>query len=263
MPAVKVARPFSWNHGRTHWRYGVGVYDIPDALLAHQYVLHHLEAAVLARGEALMQHRTPVLPWSPGDRYGVSLSRVSQIEPQDIQIWKWPPQLDQSWTFGPHVEPAPGAQLQVLERVPGGAEHEWQTALRAAATYPAPPYHGAGTYVHRPPLSWPFVTPQVGDLVQFGEPMSGGGPLAQLDMPRPNIPPESQTIRMYRQMQADAVAKMQTSVLLREAHIAAVDAMRLAALRDRAMPRADLEIVRARYGARAFVHPDFAPAIED
>jgi hypothetical protein len=263
MAIVAVARPFRFNHGRVHHAYAIGVYDIPDAILAHGYVQHHLETAVLARGEALIQQRTPQLMWAAGDRYGVSLSRVSTIEALPPQIWKWPPQLDQVWDFGPHVEPAPGAviALREMEPVPGSDTNEWRHKIHVMAAPATLPYHGgAGTYVHRPPLSWPFASPQVGDLVMFGVP--AGVPLGQLDNPPP--PRVDPQIAMMMDMQTRVIAQAQTSLpgtnWLHEHNVRVACVTWSYPVQQ--TPDAMLAATRKARSARATVHPDYAAAAE-
>jgi hypothetical protein len=269
MPIIALARPFTliMGYGVPKLRFGIGIYDcinvVFDAIVGNPVNRWHTETEVVARGDPLVQNRAPVPTWAPGDRYFTSLTRVTSIEPGPILLWRWPPHLPQDWTFGPDVIPAPGVvvQLREMEPVEGSenaeGEVEWRHKLRLLNYPPSGHYAGHGTPVgHRPQVTWPFPDARVGDTITLGVPPTV--PLKQLDTLPPAHPPEDPITAMHRRMQADAVRQAQTGTLLRQAHIAAARAL----TRVVAGPRADPEAIRARYGARASVHPDFRPAEE-
>jgi hypothetical protein len=153
MAVLQIARPFTWNGGtKPHLRYGVGCYDIPDPVAAHWYVQWHTQAAVLARGGALIQHRDPIVTgWAGANCYADGMGVVSSIEPQPIDIWSWPPGYAGAAFIEGLIEPAPGAMVaRMVEIEPGHFDLRLEPA----------PYH----VPHRrfsSPMPVPGITPPV------------------------------------------------------------------------------------------------------
>jgi hypothetical protein len=216
MAICQVARPFSLRVAgqRLKYRYGVGVYTIDDALAAHSYVQHHLQAAIVAKGEALVQHRQPQMSWYGGSVWYRSLSIVQNIEPQQVLIWRWPllgnGGADFPWHAG-EIEPAPGAMLLVAARhTKEDGTEEWRGELREAPRMSVPDgyYQGHGTPVAVEPNPFASFGPTtVGDCIVFGE--MSATPFV-LDRWPPAFPPEAPEVRQARLLQERAVAAAQS-----------------------------------------------------
>jgi hypothetical protein len=218
MPFLRVARPFTLTrHPNVAWRYGVGMFDVNDPeysqIVSTPALRWHLDVEVLARGEALVQHREPQRGWYAGSVWYRSISVVASIEPREILIWRWPPDVgDPCWfPFHPgHLEAAPGAVVSVLAPHVDGKEGSWRRELRPAA-YRALPFgehYGGHCTPHAVP-DHPFALPfaQLGDTIVFGAP-SSGTPLKIDTLPRA-IPREDPRTRELRERQAAAVERAQ------------------------------------------------------
>jgi hypothetical protein len=186
MPIIRAARPFTLNrYPQVSWRFGVGVYDVPDPeyseIISTPALRWHLDVEVLARGESLLQHRDPQQMWFAGNRLFRSLSVVATIEPRPIQIWKWPPWHPDAFTFplrAGALVAAPGEQVTVTAPMVDAATKTgtWERQRRTA-TYVALPwgdfYAGAGTPVaFAEPHTFGYVSPEVGDVVVMGVPQT-------------------------------------------------------------------------------------------
>jgi hypothetical protein len=218
MPAVKIARPFIYSHGRPgpKWLYGVGVYFIDDAdltvIMATPALRWNLQDAVVARGDALMQHRQPAMAHYGGSVHYRALSVVNDILAQQVIIVRWPPSLPQTWVFGPDVIHAPGEMLQVLEPDPDGGEGAWRTVLRPSQAPLIPSgYHGSGTPVSivPHPFAGSFAAPQLSDTVVFGE--QPAAPFTQIDTMPPAHPELPASVVALMRMQERAIIMAQTS----------------------------------------------------
>jgi hypothetical protein len=223
---VRVARPFTLHHGaRPHFRHGIGVYLMDDAHAGHHYVLHHLQEAVVARGEALVQHRPPSLSWFPGSVWYRGLSIVQNIEPMGQPlIWRWPPTMGNATEFPWHagvVEPAPDAMVAVrAPHVGADGVGEWRRELRVVTRMTIPPgyYWGHGTPRAVPESSlFPWNNPSFGDTIVFGE-----MPSVPFVLDIPPAPPRPDPIQAgLLARQAEAVSQGERGTLLAEATRAA------------------------------------------
>jgi hypothetical protein len=109
MTVIAVARPFQ--HGQPPVRYAIGLHDVDDAIAQHPYVIAHCEAAVVAAGGVLVQHRpSPHSMQSAGvNVFSSSMQIVGSIapaSPDDPVIEHWPPHVRPGHT-APGIEPPP------------------------------------------------------------------------------------------------------------------------------------------------------------
>jgi hypothetical protein len=217
MPVImQIARPFTFNPGhRPKLRYGIGVYLVPDEYAANHHFLHHVQQHVVARGEALVQHRVPQQTWHPGSVWYRSLSIVTNIEPQQVLIWRWPLRGD-FYAFPWHsgvVEPAPGVMLVVAARHVGeDGKETWRRELRESEPMSIPPhyYFGHGTpstVTDNPFAAFGAGMQSIGDTIVFGE--QPGVPFV-LDRWGPAFPEEPPLVKERRLRQEAAVARAQT-----------------------------------------------------
>jgi hypothetical protein len=261
---IRVARPFTLNrHPQISWRFGVGVYDIADPeysqIVSTQALRWHLDVEVLARGESLLQHRTPAMGYYGGSVWYRALTRVPSIEAQLVLIWRWPPTMSNATDFPFHPDylvAAPGEQVTVRSPHVNADKKtgEWRSERRTAI-YRAMPW-GGGYLGHGTPIAvpdshpFPVSNPAVGDAIVFGVPAST--PL-RLDTPPPAIPALDPKQAALMQRQAAMVARTQgDGDWLREATIAATREprrlpadppiiVRLRAERAARIPRATVE----------------------
>jgi hypothetical protein len=106
---IAMARPFSYHPDTLPaLRYGVGLYDAPDEVAQHPFVLPHLQAAILAGGGILLQPRlvpTDVPSFRQLDIHALEI--VPMILPGRAPLYAWPPAGAPPFRAG-ELEPAPG-----------------------------------------------------------------------------------------------------------------------------------------------------------
>jgi hypothetical protein len=251
---IGVARPFTYHrhhHQRPHWRFGVGRYMVDDETYAKivgtPALLHQLDVEVLRRGETLMQHRPPAWGYYGGSVYYQTLSVVTAILAQEVEIWRWPPGPNSSWfPFSDAIAEAPGELITVMTPITTeDGKHGWQPTKRVLErTIPHHRHysgHGTPVAVEQHPFASKFNPAALNDTVVFGEALPTV-PL-RLGSHPPLIPAETERARELRLRQADAVARAQRDTdwgeIVRSQGVPApafVESERFRALRDAGRP---------------------------
>jgi hypothetical protein len=222
MPLIRVARPFSMNTGtKPHLRYGIGVYDVSDAIflliMGSAHLRWHLMEECVARGDVLLQNRAVQQSWFAGSVYYRSLSIVAAIVPMPVTLWRWPAWFPNASHFPfreGEIEAAPGEQITVMHPHirEGGKEGEWREETRtvvAMALPFGPHYEGSGTPVAvRASSPFPITMPVIGDACVFGEQPTV--PFRQIDTLPPAHPELPASVAAILRMQEARIIMAQT-----------------------------------------------------
>jgi hypothetical protein len=190
---------------RPRYVLGVGVYDIPVPFASHWYVQHHTQAAVLARGGLLLQHRDPPMnTWAGVNFFGDGVTEVGNIEPQEIEIWTWPPWAGGSPQFiDGSVEPAPWAVTFIMVEIPDRPGHYERVLAPAPMTIPPGRFSHAtpSSGIAGSPVRWPSA-PKIGDVYLPGL-MPGTAPVDPQTVSIPAALPRTDPVARYQAMAQD------------------------------------------------------------